>query len=59
MKVLALYVLAIGLLWLTSCGMAPFIEPNTVHKTRSELELNLIANENRYSAIIIAVYSKL
>lgn len=54
-----LYVFLIGILSVMDCSIAPFIEPNTVHQTNSELELNLIANENRYSAILVAIYNQI
>jgi len=37
------------------CGRAPFIQPNEVHQAYSEIEVNLILNENKNVVVLMGV----
>ena len=41
------------LLGIVGCGRAPFIQPNEVHQAYSELEVNLILNENKNGVVLM------
>lgn len=50
-----MYLYLVLLLAVVFCGKAPFIEPNQVHQAFSELEVNLILNENKNAVILMGV----
>jgi hypothetical protein len=50
-----MYIFLLCIVGVVICGNAPFIKPNEVHQAYSELEVNLILNENKNAVILLGV----